>query len=108
MGSSPSGGSHFLKLCVALKTRAGQLDRASAGLRQHRDEGWNSFQVWATIRIAVGASGAIQDRARDFEAAIDRGGTRGGRHAGFDKRIERLVINLLRIEGADEWLEQRD
>ena len=49
----------------------------------------------STVVISIGPSGAIQDRAHDLEAAIDRGGGYARRHPVRNKQLECAVMDSI-------------
>jgi hypothetical protein len=67
-----------------------------------------AFEPRAAVGVAVRTSGAIQDRAHDFQAAVDRGRTCAGGKPCFHERIQCLIVDLLRFELADMRLKQRN
>ena len=44
----------------------------------------------------------IQDRAHDFNAAVDRDRTRAASKPRLQERLQRLIMNLVRLEISEE------
>jgi hypothetical protein len=59
----------------------------------------SSFLLWdrcgTAVGVAVGTGGAIQDRADDFQTAIDRRRTGAGGKPIAHKGLQRSVVDLL-------------
>jgi len=65
-------------------------------------------ELGPTVVIAIGTGRTIQDRAHDFQTAVDRGRTRAVGEAPLHEGLQRLIVNLFRFKISEVWLEQCD
>jgi hypothetical protein len=75
--------------------------RRARGLPQHRDEGCRGFKEGAAFFVAISACGTMQDRASDFQCAVNRRGSNALSEPCFDERPERLVVDSANFEITD-------
>jgi hypothetical protein len=73
-----------------------------------RDERRHSLEPRTTVGVAIRARGTVQDRAHDFEAAVDRGRACARGEPRVHERFQRLIVDLLWFEVTDVQLEQCD
>src|SRR5579871_6477418 len=78
----------------------------TAGLLEHGEQGRDALQPGRAIFVAVRARGAVEDRARDFMAAIDRRGAGAESSARLDERCQGRVVNLARLQVAEVGQQQ--
>lgn len=69
--------------------------------RAARDQWRGSFQPRETVPIAIGACGAVQYGARDFQRSIDRRCAHPIGQACLYERLQRFVVYLANLEIAD-------
>ena len=75
---------------------------------QHGNQWWYCFEPRPAVVVTVGPGRAIEDRAYDFEATVNRGcaDTRG--KPVRDKGLERGIVDLLDLETSEMRNQQPD
>jgi hypothetical protein len=72
--------------------------RRARRFSQHCYQGRQRLEPWIAFVIAVSARCTIENRANDFERAIDRGGASARCKASEDKWLQRPVVHPMRLE----------
>ena len=68
---------------------------------QHGDQRWYCLEPRPAIVVTVGPGRAIEDRAYDFEATVNRGGADTRGKPVRDKGLERGIVDLLSLETSE-------